>query len=487
MSDSIVLTGGSVLNIEKMKAFVSAKWKTSVIDELESYIRIPAKSPAFDPAWAKHGYLRQVIQNGADWARRHAPKSATITTHQLPHRTPTLTIDIPGTVPGNILLYGHLDKQPEMSGWREGLGPWKPVLKDGKLYGRGAADDGYALYAAVTAIASLNEQKIPHPRCLILIETSEESGSVDLTAYTEVLADLIATPDVVICLDSGAGNYEQMWLTTSLRGLINGTLRVDVLHEGLHSGDASGIVPDSFRIARTLIDRLEDSESGILRPDWLSVEIPREKQAQARAAAVVIGRELFKQFPWAGETQPSELDISEALLNRSWRSTLTVTGGENLPPSQNAGNVLRAYTTLCLSLRLPPPLDAKATIDKMYELLGTNIPYQAKVDLQLDGYSGWEAPMLRPWLHQAISEASLSSFGQPAMYRGEGFSIPFMSMLGRAFPQAQFVITGVLGPESNAHGPNEFLHIEMAERLTGAIAQILERCGHRASMRNHLR
>ena len=190
---------------------------------------------------------------------------------RLQGRTPVIFIEIPGSrTPTTVLLYGHLDKQPEMTGWAEGLGPWEPVLKGDKLYGRGGADDGYAMFGALARASwRCTSRASPHARCVILIEACEESGSYDLPSYVDHLAARIGAPSLVVCLDSGCGNYDQLWLTTSLRGLTGGALTVQVLTEGVHSGDASGVVPASFRIVRALLSRLEDGATGEIRPEDL--------------------------------------------------------------------------------------------------------------------------------------------------------------------------------------------------------------------------
>jgi acetylornithine deacetylase/succinyl-diaminopimelate desuccinylase-like protein len=362
-----------------------------------------------------------------------------------------------------------------MEGWSEGLGPWLPVMREGKLYGRGGADDGYALFASLTAILALAEQQAPHARCVVLIEACEESGSFDLPAYVEALKGRIGDPSLVVCLDSGCGNYQQLWLTTSLRGLAAGLLTVEVLEHGVHSGAASGIVPSSFRIARALVSRLEDEATGVVADPAFQAPIPDHRIAQARLAAQILGDTVYGEMPFVAGMKPVTDDVVELLLNRAWRPELAVIGAAGLPAPGQAGNVLRPRTALKLSLRLPPTVDAAAAAARLKTLLETDPPYGAHVRFDPDTPgSGWEAPPLAPWLEAALDRASHATFAAPAVMIGEGGSIPFMGMLGEAFPQAQFVITGVLGPQSNAHGPDEFLHVEFAKRLTAAIALLLE-------------
>ena len=471
----------------KIDRFVAGKWDDEIVPQLVEYIRIPNKSPMFDKDWVAHGYMEEAVKLMESWARSQSIPGMQLEVVRLEGRTPLIFIEIPATGPDTgadtVLLYGHLDKQPEMTGWDEGLGPWTPVLKDDKLFGRGGADDGYAIYGSLAAVMALQDQGIPHARCVVLIEACEESGSYDLPAYVDHLAERIGKPSLVVCLDSGCGNYEQLWCTTSLRGMAGGNFSVKVLSEGVHSGDASGIVPSSFRILRELLSRLEDETTGKIKAEDLFVEIPQERLEQAAKVAGVLGNEVYDKFPFLPGMKPMAEDLTELVLNRTWRPALSITGADGLPPLESAGNVLRPQTAVKLSLRLPPTLEGKRGGEILKELLLRDPPYGAQVELALEkASSGWNAPALSPWLSNAIEAASQAAFGKPAMYMGEGGTIPFMGMLGEKFPGAQFMITGVLGPHSNAHGPNEFLHIPMGKRVTACVAKVIAD-HHAASLR----
>jgi len=460
----------------KLKSFIAQSWDDTIVPTLVEYIKIPNKSPHFDPDWAQHGHMADAVKLLEGWARDRiaAIDGATLEVVQLESRTPVILIDIPGSGHETVLLYGHLDKQPEMTGWSEGLGPWTPVIKDDKLYGRGGADDGYAMFGALTAILALHEQGIAHARCVVLIEACEESGSYDLPHYVDHLAGQLGHPSLVICLDSGCGDYDRLWLTTSLRGIAMGNLTVGVLTEGVHSGDASGVVPSSFRIARQLLSRVEDEASGKITLDELYAQVPPERLDQAKAAASVLGDAVYSKFPFAGGTKPMTGDLGELVLNRTWRPQLAVVGMDGLPEPANAGNVLLPHTRAKLSFRLPPTVDADKATALIKKTLEADPPSNASVQFAAErGQSGWNAPALSPWLSQSIAAASEAAFGAAPAYMGEGGSIPFMGMLGEKFPGTQFVITGVLGPHSNAHGPNEFLHIPTGKKVTEAIARVL--------------
>ncbi len=459
----------------KTEEFVAKMWDESIIPEISEYIRIPNKSPHFDPDWEQHGHMEKAVQMLEAWCKTQPIEGMTVEIVRIEGRTPVLFIDIPGQSDEVVLLYGHYDKQPEFSGWEKDLDPWKPVIRDGKLYGRGGADDGYATFGSLTAIRALQEQGIPHAHCVVLVEGCEESGSFDLPYYIDLLEDRIGSPDLVVCLDAECGNYDQLWCTTSLRGNLTGTLRVDVLTEGVHSGSASGVVPSSFRTARQLLSRIEDENTGQILLDALHAEIPDQRLDQAAKAADTLQELVYRKFPWAVDApQPSE-PCSELMLNNTWRPTLAVTGQEGMPDLVNAGNVLLPYTVLKLSFRLPPTVDAGAAATAVKSALEADTPPLVKVEFDADSsMAGWNAPEIAPWLEASMQKASQSFFGKPSMYMGTGGTIPFMGMLGERFPEAQFLITGLLGPKSNAHGPNEFLHIATGKRLTSCVAQVLE-------------
>jgi acetylornithine deacetylase/succinyl-diaminopimelate desuccinylase-like protein len=462
------------INPDRTRALVQKTWDEDIVPALTEYIRIPAKSPMYDAGWAEHGHIDRAVTLITDWARKRRIEGLAIEVVRLPGRTPVILMEVPGQGGDTVLLYGHCDKQPEMVGWAEDGGPWTPVRRGDRLFGRGAGDDGYASFAALTAIETLQAQGVPHARCVVLIEASEESGSPDLPAYVETLAERIR-PDLVVCLDSGCGDYDHLWATTSLRGVLSGTLTVEVLGEGVHSGAASGIVPSSFRILRQVLDRLEDSRTGKILVSECHVEIPPDRLAEVRAVAGVLGAEISRRFPFLPGMSAVTSDPVEALLNNTWRPALSVTGVDGMPALADAGNVLRPKTAVKLSLRLPPTADAVRASRRVKEVLEADPPYGARVTYATGERpgTGWNAPVMADWLRESVTRASRAQFGAPAMFDGLGGSIPFMSMLGERFPQAQFLVTGVMGPGSNAHGPNEFIDLPTGVKVTASVAQVL--------------
>ena len=241
-------------------------FENDALPVLEEYIRIPCLSPDFDPDWAAHGHIKRAAELLRVWSAARPITGLSVELLELPGLTPVIVAEIPASSapsaaspvtagpgdratqkPGNeggagdyplTLLYGHLDKQPPLGAWREGLHPFKPVREGDRLYGRGAADDGYSIFAALGAVQAAADAGLGHGRCLMLIEASEESGSPHLPAYLEALSDRLGSsgPALVVCLDSGCLTYDRFWTTTSLRGLVSAQIRVDVLTEGVHSG-----------------------------------------------------------------------------------------------------------------------------------------------------------------------------------------------------------------------------------------------------------
>lgn len=462
------------MNLNTTRQFVETTWTEKIIPALQQYLTIPNQSPLYDSTWNTNGYMDQATDLIANWIRAQNVPGLTLDVVRLAGRTPLLFVEIPGDSHETVLLYGHLDKQPPMDGWNEGLGPWKPVIKEGRLYGRGGADDGYSAFASLTAIQALKQQGIPHARCVILIEACEESGSFDLPHYIEVLKERIGTPSLVICLDSGCGNYDQLWVTCSLRGLVNGNLSISTLTEGVHSGAASGIVPSTFRILRQLLSRLENENTGEILPREFYAQIPEVRVQQATVTAQVLGESVYSEYPFQKGVVPVTCDFTQSLVNRTWRPQLAITGAAGLPPLDKSGNVLRSMTAVKVSLRIPPMVGAETATAFLKQLFERDPPYGAKITFEPEqSADGWNAPALEPWLESSLKQASLAFFGKDACYWGEGGTIPFMAMLGEKFPRAQFVITGVLGPRSNAHGPNEFLDIATGKRITCCVAQVL--------------
>lgn len=459
---------------EQLRQFIDGVWDRSIVERLGAYIRIPNKSPMFDPDWEQHGHMEAAIGLMAEWCRAQSVPGMQVEVRRLPGRTPLLFVDIPGELPGCVLLYGHLDKQPEFTGWLPGLGPWEPVIREGKLYGRGGADDGYAVFSSLTAIAALKEQKVPLARCVLLIEACEESGSVDLPYHLQALGARIGAPSLVICLDAECGNYDQLWCTTSLRGNLTGNLRVRMLTEGVHSGMGTGIAATPFRIVCQLMARLENAVTGDVLIEELQAAIPKDRRAQISAAAQVLGPGVAAKMPFVPGARPVSNDPVELLINSTWRATVAVTGADGIPAVRSAGNVLLPELSLKLSLRLAPTTDAGSAAQAVKHALERDPPYGAEVRFEdISCAAGWNAPPMLPWLEESVMRASREIYGKDAVHLGAGGSIPFMGMLGAQFPDTQFFITGVLGPQSNAHGPNEFLHIEYAKKLTACVSMVL--------------
>jgi acetylornithine deacetylase/succinyl-diaminopimelate desuccinylase-like protein len=461
-------------------SFVAAKWPADVLPLLETFARIPNQSPAFDVDWESAGHMEAAAGLLGGWAAERKIPGAVVDVVRIPGLTPTVVVEVPPTdadATGTVLVYGHYDKQPPFEGWSEGRGPWAPVIEGDRLYARGVADDGYALPSALLALESVTAAGGRHGRCLVIAEGSEESGSPHLPEVLAHLADRIGVPDVVVALDSSSPTYDRLWITTSLRGLISGTLTVRVLEHGVHSGSAGAVVPSSFRIARLLLERIEEAATGDLRLPELRADPPPGAPAAAGALAEALIEEGLEAppFPVVDGLVLQGTDRAERALRIAWLGSLAVVGAAGLPLVEEAGMVLRPATTLKLAIRLPPTADATGAADAVRRALTDDPPHGAVVEwTDVAAVGGWAAPPLVPWLAAAIDDASMACFGKASGQVGEGGSIPFMGWLAARFPEAQILATGVLGPGSNAHGPDESLHLPTAERVTTALAMLLD-------------
>ncbi len=446
-------------------------WEADVLPALERYTAIPCLSPAYDAAWERNGHLARAAELLVRWCGERPVPGLRAEVVAPAGTTPVVVAESPATggADGTVVVYGHLDKQPPLGSWREGLGPYLPVRDGDRLYGRGTGDDGYAAFAALTAVQLLDEAGIARPRVVVLIEASEESGSPDLPGHLDALAPRIGQPAMVLCLDSGCLSYDRLWLTTSLRGNLVLTVSVQVLTEGVHSGSAGGIVPTSFRILRQLLDRVEDPVTGAIRVPGLVAEAP-----EALRPREPLPWQAGESFPVVPGLQLDGASDAERLVRRAWGASLAVTGMDGIPPVAEGGNVLRPFTTAKLSLRLPPTADAGLAARAVEAALLADPPAGAAVSVTAEApATGWVAPPLEPWVTDAFEAASRETFGLPFGSLGEGGTIPFLSMLTRRYPGTPLVATGVLGPGSNAHGPNEFLHLPMAEAVTVASARLI--------------
>jgi len=460
-------------------AIARQRWRADVLPMLEEFARIPNLSPAFDPGWESAGHMDEAAELMAQWARSRAIPGAVVDVVRRPGLTPTVLIEVPATDEGStgtVLIYGHIDKQPPFDGWTEGRGPWTPVVEGDWLYARGVADDGYALPSAVVAVESVMAAGGRHGRIVILAEGSEESGSPHLPDVLALLSDRIGVPDLVLALDSGSPTYDRLWVTTSLRGALIGTLTVRVLDHGVHSGEAGGIVPPSFRIARLLLDRIEDAATGDLLIPELHVEPPEwalEAAGEQGAALDAVGD--HHPFPVVDGLELDGADSVDRAVRNAWRPSVAVVGADGIPPSAEAGSVLRPFTTLKLVVRIPPTCDADMAAEALARTLIADPPYGAEVTwMGEQSAGGWAAVPPAPWLTEALDGASRACFANPPSRLGEGGSIPFLGWLASRFPDAQILAAGVLGPGSNAHGPNEGLHMPTAERITGALALLFD-------------
>lgn len=453
----------------KTLEYLEKEFDSTIIPTLCEYIKIDNLSPNFDPEWATNGKAEKAAKLLLDWALSKNVKGLKGELLKLEGLSPLIHLEIESNGgDGTIFMYGHFDKQPHFTGWLEGTGPCKPVIIGDLLYGRGGADDGYAIFSSLMAIKAIQDFGLKHGKVNIIIEGSEESGSPHLMQYIDHLKEKIGTPDLLVCMDSGCKDYERLWITTSLRGMVMKDLTVECLEESVHSGLGTGHGPDSFTVIRQLLDRIEDSKTSRVIDDF-QVNIPESKYVEGKQVADILGKGFSLVKLKDGVNYITD-DLSELYLNGTWRSTLCVVGQTGLPQHDLAGNVLRDKTSVRLSMRLPPTKDPKEASQKLTELLTKDPPYNSiiKVVGKSKGH-GWAANEFTDKLKNSLSKSSFSFWGKDSQTVGEGGSIPFINSLAQKFPKSEFLVLGVLGPGSNAHAANETLNIPYCKKVTATL------------------
>ncbi len=462
------------IDFTRLSEYIDKQWDESALPSLCDFIEIPALSPSFDAAWEENGYLDAAIETFVSWVRSLPLENSSVSVHRLKDRSPVLLVTIDGDSNGEVLFYSHLDKQPEATGWSDGKGPWKPVIEDGWLFGRGSVDDGYGGYAGVLSVLGLQEQGISHPSCRFLIETGEESGSPDLEFYLEELKPQLGIPDLVIVLDTGGMDYDRLWVTQSLRGIVAGTLSVKVSSVGVHSGHGSGVMPSSFRLARQLLSRLEDENTGEILPEWLHLKINDEMKKTCSEIVKMKG-DGMKDFPLLEGVKKQVEDPLDIFMTMNLKPSLSIIGADGIPPIESAGNVLRTNTDLKISIRTPPGIDATLVSEKVQELLESNPPSGAHVTAEMTEVAdGFLSPKLPDSVSSDLEEACKKFYGNPFMDLYIGGTIPVMAMLQARYSDSKFIITGAGGPGGNAHGPDEKLHIPTAKKVTKCMSSVVK-------------
>ena len=443
----------------------------------KKFVAVPNTSKAFDPEWETNGRLETACQLCIEYAQAIQIEGIELEMHKDPGVSPLLLGRVaPSKQVGSIRIvtYGHLDKQPYHSEeWEEGLHPTTPVEKNGYLYGRGAVDDGYNFFTVLAVLKAFQELRIPHDEFLLFYECNEESGCTDIAHYLNKLKEQIGAPDVMFCLDEGSVSNQMFSLSTSLRGALNFSLKVSVLEKSMHSGVASGIVPSSFRIARELLERIESGKTGEMVPE-LQVPVPEQKLKEASANAKLNGSGIHTSLCMCKGVQPVTLNLEELYLNNVWKAQMEVIGQGGIPSLAQAGNVLRDHTELLVSLRTPPTLSCTAAFDTIKNILTSQVPYNAKVEVEMESFGdGWFSGHLSAALISTVDKHSMEVFGNPALLYGSGCTIPFIHLIQQQLPKTLLLVTGADLPDSGIHGPNERLDIEFLVRFAKTFACIL--------------
>lgn len=467
------------MNDDIIKTIVYQLFEEQTLPGIMDYIRIPNVSPNYDPQWDTNGNQEKAVSFLANWVLSQNLKGLSLSIYKEKKRTPFIYIEVnPSRVSDKrtVLMYGHFDKQPAYTGWSDGLGPTTPVIKDGKLYGRGSTDDGYALFGIITAIKTCQRINLPLPRIVIIVEGAEESYIEDLNFYLSALKTKIGTPDFIVCLDSGSEDYKRLWLTTSLRGNCAIDLTVKTLKVGMHSGGGTGFVADSYFILRRLLDRIENSDTGEIIIPESKVPLPKNRENEIRRLVTIVKDDYIKNYPFFENTQPIHKELFDLVVNNTWQSTLAITGADGFPEASTAGNVLRPFSSVRLSFRFPPGVDTQKVGESIVEILSKDPPYNAIVEAKLLSFgNGWnlDEKNYSNQLKIVLNNASKRYFNNETEAFGEGGSIPFVQTFNQAYPNADLAVMGVAGPGSSIHGPDENLDLEFCRKFICCIAHML--------------
>lgn len=463
-----------MLKTDNLLDQISEDFDRQALPSLKEFVRIDNLSPAFDPGAHRKEKTFSAVSHVKEWIGRHTPDGTSIQVLTKVEESPLLLVDVPGTGAGTVMIYGHLDKQPPMTGWRNGLHPYKPVIEGTKMYGRGAVDDGYAPYSSILAINQLRRHDLDHPRCILVLETSEESNSIHLEPYFPDIMKLIGTPDLVICLDSACGDYDRLWYTNALRGAVIGVLTVRALETPVHSGSGGCVVPSALGIAFELLSRVCKPAAGVMTLPSFQAQIPQEAEQSARAAAAILGDGFKEELGLLDKVAAVAHDGEQAIINGVWKGSMSVTGIDGVPSIEEAGNVVLPEVRLKLSTRVPPGCDSRTCADEMSRVLTSDVPYGASANFEIKAQSdGWKMRPLPDWLRNSLDSSSSEFFGAPAVGYGIGGSIPFVNPLDELFEDTPILVTGLIGPEANAHGPNESLDLPAARKITACLARVL--------------
>ena len=457
---------------KSFEKYIEKMFTYNMIPNLMNFIRIPNLSPAYDYEWNTNGLLLKAANLIIAYAKSLEIKNAQINLIQDKGYSPLIFIEIPASRPNDnrtVLLYAHFDKQPHGTGWDDDKGPTKPVIQNGRLYGRGSADDGYASFSMLTAIKACQEHNCPLPRICLIFEGAEESTDEHLTYYFNKLLPIIGENVIAfIPLDSGCADYDRLWITNSLRGVCDYEINIQTLDNNISFGpEASGRIAENLFILRKAIDAVMDTSTGDVKIEEFYVkDIPEEIQEEMDKEIEIVGEQFFKEIPLYEGVKPLKTDIKEAMINNRWKPTCSILGIDNCPKIEDNGFGVKKSITVKMSMRLPPGIDSHAALEALKKVVKENIYFDAKVKfLSAEVADGWKLTNFSEKTKNVLNKASKEYFGNELVFKGMGGSIPFITYFQTKYPNADVICTGILGADCFEHGPNENLHLEACKKM----------------------
>ena len=472
------------MDTELLKKYVDKQFTLNILPNLMNFIRIPNLSPLFDPNWKTNGYLFKAANLIVSYAKSLNIKNAEINLLQDSGHTPMVFIEIPASRKNDnrtVIFYGHYDKQPYGTGWDKDKSPTNPVIVDGRLYGRGSADDGYASFSILTAIKTCQEFNCLMPRICCLFEGAEESTDADLKYYFDKLIPILGDNVVAfIPLDSGCPDYDRLWMANSLRGIVDIDVNIQTLDQESHYGpEASGIIAENLFLMRKIYDGLVDSTNGEFKLEEFKIaedKIPAIVMEQMQKEIEIVGDNFIKNIPLYEGVSPLKTDVKELMINNRWKPSCFILGIDNCPKTEDRGFGVSSGINVRMSIRIPPTVDKNKAIEALKKALSDNIYFGAQVKLgYLDYGEGVLLANMSNKVKNILNKASLEFFGNESVFTGVGGSIPFIGYFQSKYPNTDIICTGIVGSDSHEHGPNENLNIEACKKMVCVLCYFLSK------------
>ena len=459
---------------------ISKIFNTTTLPNLMNFIRIPNTSPEFDPDWDKNNLLLKASKLIITFIKTLQLKNTEITLLKDENHTPFILTETKSSKEkekNTILFYAHIDKQPNCEGWDKGKSATNPIIENGRLYGRGSIDDGYAIYSILTAIKYCQDNNLFTNRIICIFECSEESSSDDLNYYFDKLIPFFGNDiSLFCCVDLTCLDYKKMWIVNCIRGVMDFDVKIYTLNNDIYSNFTKGVFPDNFMIFRKLCDLLRNEKGEFLIPELIISEdkIPKDRKKELEEASKEIGIDFIKVLPLYNNTKPMKDDIYKLLLNNIWKVSMIIKGIDGIPDKKYEGNILSKGLKARIQMRIPPLLNGKKAFEAIKKKFIENTPFNSKVEVEMIGIDdGWNDKNFSERSKNVFNYVSKIGFGNDVGFKFDGGSVPFIQYFENKYPKSQIANLGIRGYECNEHGPNESIDLDACKKFIAALVILM--------------